>query len=424
MNPATTNRAPLYALAALAAGLLIGVLILQSGSTAALEATRFIEPIGTMWVNAIRMTVIPLIVSSLIVAISGAGPGMAKQLGVRAIVVFFGLLAMAAVITGLGAPLLFESLTIDPEASRLIRASATPVASPAMPTVSAWLISLIPSNPIRAAADGAMLPLVVFTIAFGLAVGALDAAVRRPVVDLFAGIAAASTVIVRWILVIAPLGVFSLALSLATRVGTGIFGAVGFYLVAHSGFCVLVMLALYVIVVVTRRASLREFAKAALPGQVVAASTRASMAALPANLAAADEILRLPRAVSAFTLPLAVSLLRLNQPVSWLVMALFAAKLYGVPLSGGTMVSILVTSILMSFSVPGIPSSSLFVVAPFFVGYGIPAEAIGVLLALDIIPDFFKTPLNVTGHLAATTLISPPASHPVSAPVLSSSTLG
>jgi proton glutamate symport protein len=408
MKPATTNRAPLYALAALAAGLVIGVLILQSGSATGLKVARFIEPIGTMWVNAIRMTVIPLIVSSLIVAISGAGPGMAKQLGLRSVVVFFGLLVMAAVITGVGAPLLFESLTIDPEAARQIRAGATPVTSPEMPTIAAWFISLIPSNPIRAAADGAMLPLVVFTIVFGLAVGALDAAVRKPVVDVFAGIAAASTVIVRWILVIAPIGVFSLALALATRVGTGIFGAVGFYLVAHSGFCVLVMLALYVIVVVTRRASLRDFAKAALPGQVVAASTRASMAALPANLTAADEVLKLPRAVSAFTLPLAVSLLRLNQPVSWLVMALFASKLYSVPLSGGTMLSILVTSILMSFSVPGIPSSSLFVVAPFFVGYGIPPEAIGVLLALDVIPDFFKTPLNVTGHLAATTLISPP----------------
>ena len=403
----TKNRAPLYSLGALAAGLAIGVLILRSGSSAALTAVRYIEPIGTMWVNAIRMTVIPLIVSSLIVAISGAGPGMARQLGTRALVVFFGLLAMAAVITGLGAPVLFEYLTIDPEASRLIRASATPVAVPEMPTLSAWFVSLIPSNPIKAAADGAMLPLIVATLAFGLAVGTLEPSLRQPVVDVFAGVASASMVIVRWILVIAPLGVFSLALALATRVGAGIFGAVGFYLAAHSGFCIIVTIALYVIVVLSRRTTLRQFAKAVLPAQVVAASTRASVAALPANLTAADEVLHLPRAVSAFTLPVAVSLLRLNQPVSWLVMALFAAKLYGVPLAGTTMVAIVVTSVLVSFSVPGIPSGSLFVVAPFFASYGIPVEAIGVLIALDIIPDFFKTPLNVTGHLAATILISP-----------------
>jgi Na+/H+-dicarboxylate symporter len=403
----TRNRAPLYALAALGAGLLIGVLILKSGSQAGLSAARFIEPIGTMWVSAIRMTVIPLIVSSLIVAISGAGPDMARQLGTRALVVFFGLLVMAAIITGIGAPLVFESLTIDPEASRLIRASATPVSVPEMPSISSWLVSLVPANPIKAAADGAMLPLLVATLAFGLAVGTLEASIRQPVVDFFAGIAAASSVIVRWILVIAPLGVFSLALALATRVGSGIFGAVGFYLVAHSAFCVIVTVALYVIIVVSRRATLKQFAKAALPAQVVAASTRASVAALPANLTAADEVLKLPKAVSAFTLPVAVSLLRLNQPVSWLVMALFAAKLYGVPLSATTMLAIVVTSVLVSFSVPGIPSGSLFVVAPFFASYGIPVEAIGVLIALDLIPDFFKTPLNVTGHLAATILISP-----------------
>jgi proton glutamate symport protein len=407
--PGTSNRASYYALAALAVGLVLGVVIVGTGSPAALSAVRVVEPLGSMWVNAIRMTVIPLIVSSLIVAISGAGPGMARQLGTRALLVFFALLALAAVITGIGAPLLFEYLTIDPEASRLIRAGATPVSTPELPSVSSWLVSLIPSNPIKAAADGAMLPLVVFTLAFGLAVGTLDEPLRRPVVAVFAGIASASGVIVRWILAVAPVGVFALALSLATRVGTGIFGAVGFYLVAHSLFCVLVTIALYVVVVMARRASLRQFARAALPGQVVAASTRTSMAALPANLTAADEILRLPRAVSAFTLPLAVSLLRLNQPVSWLVMALFAAKLYGVPLSGATMISIVVTSVLMSFSVPGIPSASLFVVAPFFASYGIPVESIGVLIALDLIPDFFKTPLNVTGHLAATALIAPRA---------------
>lgn len=406
MKPPSSSRGPLVALIALGAGLVAGVIVLKTGTGFGL--VRFIEPIGTMWVSAIRMTVMPLVVSLLIAAISGAGPGMARQLGTRALVVFFGLLILAAIVTGIGAPLVFKSLTIDPEASRLIRAGATPVSTPELPTLSSWLVSLIPANPIKAAADGAMLPLMVFTLAFGLAVGMLDDAGRKPVVDLFAGIAGAMMVIVRWILAIAPLGVFALAISLATRMGTGVFGAVGFYLVAHSAFCLIVMLALYVVIVLSRRATLRQFARAALPAQVVAASTRASMAALPANLTAADEVLHLPRTSSAFTLPLAVSLLRLNQPVSWLVMALFASKLYGVPLSGPTMFTIVVTSVLMSFSVPGIPSGSLFVVAPFFVSYGIPGEAIGVLIALDLIPDFFKTPLNVTGHLAATALINPP----------------
>jgi len=110
--------------------------------------------------------------------------------------------------------------------------------------------------------------------------------------------------------------------------------------------------------------------------------------------------------VTSFALPLAVSTFRLNQAVSWVVMAIFAAKLYGVDLGATAVVTLAVTSVLMSFSVPGIPSASLFVVAPFFASVGIPPEAIGVLIALDLIPDVFKTLLNVTGQLGATTLLA------------------
>ena len=154
----------------------------------------------------------------------------------------------------------------------------------------------------------------------------------------------------------------------------------------------------------------RRFARAALPAQVVAMTTRSSMAALPAMTAGASDVLKLERTATTFALPLAVSTFRLNQAVSWVVMAIFAAKLYDVHLPGTAIATLAVTSVLMSFSVPGIPSASLFVVAPFFAGYGIPPEAIGVLIALDLIPDVFKTLLNVTGQLGTVTLIgAPPA---------------
>jgi len=402
---ATTNRGPWIALGSLVFGLIAGLLVVESRSADALRAVRWIEPVGTIWVNAIRMTVIPLIVASLIVAISGAGPGMARRLGLRSLVVFMILLSIAAMITVVAAPLMFEHLTIDQDAARLIRGSAAVVQSPELPSFSSWLVSLVPPNPIKAAADGAMLPLVVFTLAFGLALGSLDAAASGPVVDWFSGVAAASTVLVRWVLAVAPVGVFALAIGLATRLGGDVFGAVGFYLAAHSLLCVVMIAVLYIIILLTRRVPLRLFARAALPAQVVAASTRSSMAALPSMLTSAEATLGLSRPVTSFALPLAVSTLRLNQPVSWLVMALFAAKLYGVELSGATIATIAVTSVLMSFSVPGIPSGSLFVVAPFFVAAGIPAESVGVLIAVDLIPDFFKTLLNVTGHLTAVTLI-------------------
>ena len=151
---------------------------------------------------------------------------------------------------------------------------------------------------------------------------------------------------------------------------------------------------------------LAQFARGALPGQIVAMTTRSSMAALPAMLTSAEQTLGLPLTVTSFALPLATSVFRLNSAVSWVVVALFSAKLYGVVLSASQVAALAVSSVLMSFSVPGIPSASLFVIAPFLTSVGIPAEAIGVLIAIDLLPDVFKTLANATGQLAAVVLLS------------------
>lgn len=359
-----------------------------------------------MWVNAIRMTVIPLIVSSLLVAVSATAPGTVGRLGSRAFIIFLILLSVMAAITAVVAPLIFTTLSIDPVAAQAIRSGVAPVSRPEMPSFVSWVVGLVPSNPIKAAVDGAMLSLVVFTLAFGLAVGRLSDDARAPIVAFFRGIAEAMTLLVQWILGLAPLGVFALALGLATKLGTSVVGAVGFYVVVHSALLLLSVVLLYVAVMLFSRVSLVQFSRAALPAQIVAMTTRSSMAALPAMLTSAEETLGLPRAVTSFALPLATSTFRFNQAVTWVVVALFAAKLYGVDLAAGQIATIAVTSVLMSFSVPGIPSASLFVIAPFLASVGIPPEAIGVLIAIDLLPDVFKTLANVTGHLASVTLLA------------------
>ncbi|MBC7791435.1 MAG: cation:dicarboxylase symporter family transporter, partial [Anaerolineae bacterium] len=163
---------------------------------------------------------------------------------------------------------------------------------------------------------------------------------------------------------------------------------------------------LYPCVVLLGRVPLGRFARATLPAQVVAVSTRSSMATLPTMLIAAQRGLSLPLGVTSFALPLAVSILRLNQPVSWVVAPLFLGKLYGIDLDGSQIASLAVIALLVSFSVPGIPSSGLFMAAPFFATVGLPAEGIGILIALDAVPDIFKTLLNVTGHLTAVTILA------------------
>ncbi len=405
MSPQRSGSA-LHALIALALGLALGVAISASGSVAAARIVGWIEPLGTMWVNAIRMTVIPLIVASLLVAVSATAPGTVGRLGTRAFLIFFILLSVMAAITAIIAPPIFANLTIDPAAAAAIRAGVAPVQRPEMPGFTSWLVSLVPPNPIKAAADGAMLPLVVFTLAFGLAIGRLADDVRAPIVAFFGGIAEAMTLLVEWVLLLTPFGVFALALALATRLGSSVVGAVGFYVIVHSGLMLLGVVLLYVAVAAFSRVSLAQFARAALPAQVVAMTTRSSMAALPAMLTSAEQTLGLPRALTSFALPLATSTFRFNQAITWVVVALFSAKLYGVDLAAAQIATIAVTSVLMSFSVPGIPSASLFVIAPFLASVGIPAEAIGVLIAIDLLPDVFKTLANVTGHMASATLLA------------------
>ncbi len=214
------------------------------------------------------------------------------------------------------------------------------------------------------------------------------------------------TTLVGWILTLAPIGVFALALPLATKLGAGIFGAVGFYLAAHSGILLLSTLFLYPCAVLLGRVSPGRFARAILPAQIVAVSTRSSMATLPTMLLAAQRGLALPQSVTSFALPLAVSTLRLNQPVSWVVAPLFLGKLYGIELDMTQIITLAVTALLVSFSVPGIPSAGLFMAAPFFATVGLPPEGIGVLIALDHVPDVFKTLVNVTGHLASVTILA------------------
>ncbi len=398
------TRPVLLALAALALGLTLGIITSRTGPDATI--IDWIEPIGLLWVNAIRMTVIPLIVVSLVVAVTDTGARAMGRLGSRAFIAMLGLLSVIALITALVAPPVFDLLTIDADAAAGVRSGVgSDTVLPAMPGFTDWLVSLVPVNPIKAAADGAMLPLVVATLFFSLALAQVRADRREAVTSVFRGIADAMGALVGWILVLAPLGVFSLAFVVAARLGTAIVGAVGFYVVAYSAILIVATVVVYAAIALFARAPLALFARAALPAQLVAVTTRSSMAALPAMVTGAEETLKLPKPATSFALPLAVSVFRLNQAVSWVVMALFAAKLYGVDLPMTAVMTLAFTSVLMSFSVPGIPSASLFVVAPFFASVGIPPEAIGVLIALDLIPDVFKTLLNVTGQLGVTTIV-------------------
>ena len=394
-------------LVSLLAGLATGVLISSTSSTALHTFASLVEPIGTVWVNAIRMTVIPLIVSLLIATIAEEKDmGAVGHLGARAVAVFTAMLATLATLTFVAAPPLFAFLQIDAAAAAPLRsASAAAGVAPTLPSFASWLTGLIPVNPVKAAVDGAMLPVMIFTVSFAVALAHVEPQRRAAATALFRGLADAMLVIVGWVLATAPVGVFCLAVTLAVRLGVGVANAVVFYLAVHCGFLVVAIAALYVAVRLFSNAPLAWFARAALPAQLVAVTTRTSVAALPAMIDGMTRVLRVPLPLAGFALPFGVSVFRLNQGVTWIVSALFISKLYGIPLSTSQLAFLGACSVAMSFSVPGIPSGGVFVSAPFFVAVGLPVEGMGILLALDAIPDLFKTLLNVTGHMAATVLL-------------------
>lgn len=395
-----------------AVALVLG-LVAAFASTAApdasrLLAVRILEPIGTLWVNAIRMIVVPLVVALLVVGIATA-PDTRRigRLGLRAVATFYSLLSAVAILIALVAPPLFAGLRLDPTRVAALRATVArgDVLTAQVPSFRDWLVSLVPTNPIGAAADGALLPLIVFVVAFGFALTRLEVPEREHIVTFFRAVSQAMLVIARWVLAMAPVGVFALTFVLGNQLGTAAVGALGFYLMVQVGLHIAVMIGVYTLAVVMGGVHLRRFAAASAPAQFVAVSTRSSFAALPAMIEGATHRLSLPADVTGFVLPLGVSIFRLTSPINWTVGALFIARLYGIELGAAQIATVAVASIALNATAPGIPSGGLLVQAPVYAAVGLPVEGIGILIAIDLIPDLFKTTLNVTADMAAVTII-------------------
>ena len=162
-------------LIALVAGIGAGILIAGSGSPRLVQMATSIEPLGTLWINAIRMTVIPLVVGSLIVGITSAPSAAAiGRVGRGAIVFFIVTLFAAAAYAAILAPPLINRIPLEPEAVAAMQASSASAGTTAaqnaanIPSFTRWLVDLVPANPVKAAADGALLPLIIFTLLFGL----------------------------------------------------------------------------------------------------------------------------------------------------------------------------------------------------------------------------------------------------------------
>jgi Na+/H+-dicarboxylate symporter len=324
-------------------------------------------------------------------------------------VVFIVLLTVGALFTALAAPFVFTLFPHNPTLAAALDHAAVLSAAQSAPV--GWidaLVAIVPSNAIAAAAQSAMLPLVVFALFLGFAMTRLQAAQRTMLVGFFQAIADAMIVIVRWVLWAAPLGVFALILSVCARSGLGMLSALGVYVLVECLLYLAVTVMMLPVALMFGGERIRRFAAALVPAQVVALSTQSSLASLPAMLESADRRLGYPQQVTALVLPMAVSLFRLTSPVQYMTSAAFIAWAYGVDLTTAQLLAGAMLAVVISLGSVGLPGQVTFIATnlPVAQAMGLPLSPLGLMLAVDTIPDALATLGNVTADLTATSVVT------------------
>jgi Na+/H+-dicarboxylate symporter len=395
----------------LVAGFLLGLALANGWIPGAAAILAMAAPVGTIFINLIRMTVIPLVASMLVASVgSMAASGALGRTAVRALLLALALVTVTAVITVLVAAPVLARIHIDQDAAMALRGPAAASGTSAQPSgissaVVQWVVDLVPPNIVKAAADGAMLPVILFSALFGVALARVHADRHDAVVRVAQGVADAMQRLVAGILELAPIGVFALAVPLAAKLGLAAAGAVVAYIALVVALTVLlVVLLLYPLGILAGGMSPRGFVAFCAPAQAVAFASRSSLAALPAMVESAGRA-QMPPIVSRFVLPLAASVSRVGAAVAQPVGVLFLARLYGVALSPAQLAAVVFPVMLTTFAVGGIPGGSIIAMVPVLAAVNLPIEGIGILLAVDTIPDMFRTTANVTGSLTVAAVI-------------------
>ena len=389
-----------------AARILIGLVVGLIGGyfagpqSAALPA---LQTIGGVWLDALRMPIIPLVFALIVSGIGSGSDLSGSRVARRAFITFVVFLFASAVFGVTLGSAMFSGWHV----TGLDALGAAGGKVPELPPLGDTLRALVPVNPIGAAAQGAIVPVVIFALLFALALRRVEAVRAASIGEFFKGVADALLIIIGWVLLVAPLGVFALAFDVAARTGLGV-GALLAWYVAARVIGGIVLLAVFVLLVaVVARTPLRSFLRAVLPAQSVAFSTQSSLASLPTMLDAA-RTLGLPERHAGTVLPLAVALFRISAPTAISLAVLALARLNGVELTFAQLALVALLAVLNNLVIAGLPNQISFFAAyaPVALAVGVPIELLPLFLAVDTIPDMFATAANVTADVAVTTVLT------------------
>ena len=399
-----------WILGALVVGLLLGAMAARMGDGLREPALKVATIVGGLWLDALKMTVIPLIFALLVTGIArGAEAAKAGRVAGRS-VLWFVIICTASAIFGAMATIgLLDAFPLPADAGEALRAGLAAldpaVASAPVPQVADFFRSIIPPNVISAAAEGQVLQLVVFAFLFALALTRIETKRRQSVVALFEGVGDALLVLIGWVLRIAPRGVFALAFAVGAGAGGAAFAALLHYVVLVSAVGVLVTLAAYVVAAVGGR-GVMSFARAMIGPQAVAISTQSSLASLPAMLAA-SRLIGVRDEVADVTLPLAVALFRATGPAMNVAVAIYVAHWMGVDVSTPALIAGIAVAAVASYGAVSLPGQISFFssIAPIAFAMGVPVAPLAILIAVETIPDIFRTLGNVTFDVAVTAAV-------------------
>lgn len=398
---------PTRILLALVVGLALGIAAASLGWADALVPVS--GPIGHLWLNALEMTIIPLVMALVVTGIAAtAEAANAGRIAARAIVTFIVMLWLFSALAAVMVPLLLKAWPLGADAAASLRGALTgakPVGT--VPGFGDFLVGIVPTNALAAAASDSFLPFIVFTLVFAFALTRLPTEQRERLTGFFEALRDAMLVMIGWVLVIAPLGVFALAFTVGAQAGVAAFGALIHYILIVSSVGVVIGLLGYPVAMIGGRVSFLRFVRAVAPAQAVALSTESSLASLPAMLRGA-ETLGVPVAVSGVVLPIATAIFRATSPAMNLAVAIYVAHWFGVPLTATSLLTGLAVAAITTLGSVSLPGQISYVasIAPIGIAMGVPIAPLGLLVAVETLPDIVRTVGNVTMDLAVTTMVA------------------
>ncbi len=370
--------------------------------------------LGSLFLNALKMLIVPLIVAAIISGLAGVGDARTLgRLGWRTLAFYLGT-GLLAILTGLAMIDLLQPGIIDgvPAGQRLGLASDTDAVLASVRERSGEdllgvIVRLVPSNPIGAAATGDMLGLVTFALLFSWAVAQLPEPLRQAQQQFWQGVYQAMVRLAELVMKLAPLGVFALVTGVVAKTGLAALRPLAmFFLAVILGLAVHALVTLPLVLRLVARVSPRAHFRAVGPALLTAFSTSSSAATLPVTLSCLRERAGVSQRVTGFVLPIGANVNTDGTALYECAAALFIAQAYGLELGFATQFTVVLMALLTSVGVAGIPSASLVAIALILTAIGLPLEGVGLVLAVDRLLDMCRTTVNVLGDTAATVTVA------------------